>query len=83
MENIQRICGASFLGNQLNVEEDFSSSNCNKENNIYAEYSFFLMFHSKYDNINNDNNICISIAPFPKDTKRCWLYHYHVRKSSK
>ena len=34
------------------------------------------------NNNNNNNNICICIAPLPKDTKRCCLYHYPVRKSS-
>ena len=29
-----------------------------------------------------NNNICICIAPLPKDTKRCCLYYYPVRKSS-
>ena len=34
------------------------------------------------NNNNNNNNICICIAPLPKDTKRCCLYYYPVRKSS-
>ena len=34
------------------------------------------------DNNNHNNNICICVVPFPRDTKRCCLYYYPIRKLS-
>ena len=39
-----------------------------------------MIYLANYNVINNNNNICICIAPLPTDTKRCCLYVTHHNK---